>query len=182
MIHDESGQRFFDVDVIGTRSFSVYAFGVTVFLLVKPPGYEVDEQNPDSLIPIDTAGLGVEDDIVGARIVPIFTNRTENIQNRTISITIDSVDRRIIPIPPGARRVQIFSNEPLPEALPWLVQFWTGRGAFASRPDLGIIDFQPGQSKTAIIEIPNASAISIGTLINPPPVPTGFTLIFEVEP
>jgi len=37
MVHDESGQRFFDVDVIGTRSFTVYAFGVTVFLLVKPP-------------------------------------------------------------------------------------------------------------------------------------------------
>ena len=180
MIHDESGQRFFDVDVIGTRSFTVYAFGVTVFLLVKPPGYEVDEQNPDSLIPIDANGLGVEDDIVGARIVPIFTNRTESIQNRTISITIDAVGRTIVPIPPGARRVQIFSNEPGPALLPVILQFWFGRGSFGSRPDLGIIDWEPGQSKTAMVEIPNASAISINVL-GIPPVPTGFILIFEVE-
>jgi len=181
MIQDESGQRFFDVDVIGNRSFTVYAFGVSVFLLVKPPGYEVDSQNPDSLIPIDAGGLGVEDDVVGARIVPVFTNKTENVQNRTISITIDDRGRYVVPIPPGARTVQVFSNEPDPAALPWRLDFWYGRADVGSRADLGAIDWEGTQSKTAVIAIPNASSISIQSDLVPA-VPTGFTLIFEVEP
>ena len=183
MVHDESGQRFYDVDVIGSRSFSVYAWGVSVFLLVKPDGYEVDAQNPEGSEPI-LSDVGVEDDVVGARVLPIFTNLTENQQNRTITITIDpavSVARRIIPIPPGARRVQIFSNEPDPGAVPWEMDFWTGRAALGTRPDLGIIDWEPGQAKTSMVEIPNASAIAIRPL-DPGARATGFSLVFEVEP
>jgi len=184
MVHDESGQRFFDVDVIGNRSLSVYAWGVSVFLLVKPDGYEVDAENPDSNEILDSGFLGFEDDVVGARVVPVFTNRKENLQNRTISITIDTANppgpiERIIPIPPGARRVQIFSNEPDPGAVPWLVQFWYGRAAGGTRPDLGIIDWEPGQSRTPIVDIVNSSAIAIQPR-GPAPA-TGFTLVFEVE-
>jgi len=182
MVHDESGQRFYDVDVIGNRSLNVYGWGVSVFLLVKPDGYEVDEQNPEGNAEIFT-DTGTEDDIVGARVLPVFSNITDNKQNRTISITIDPADsnaNRIIPIPPGALRVQIFSNEPLPEAVPWVMNFWTGRAALGTRPDLGLIDWQPGQSKTAIVEIPNASAIAIRPV--GPAVATGFSLVFEVEP
>lgn len=182
MVHDESGQRFYDVDVIGNRSLNVYAWGVSVFLLVKPDGYEVDAQNPDGNLEI-ISDVGVEDDIVGARVLPVFSNITENQQNRTITITIDPADSlaaRIIPIPPGSKRVQIFSNEPDPGAVPWVLQFWTGRAALGTRPDLGVIDWQIGQAKTAMVEIPNASAISI--LPNGAAPATGFSLVFEVEP
>jgi len=186
MVHDESGQRFYDVDVIGNRSMNVYAWGVTVFLLVKGDGYEVDEQNADSIRELTgPQDVGYEDDVVGARVLPVFSNITDNIQQRTISITIDpAVDpgvRRIIPIPPGAITVQVFSNNPLPGAVPWSLSFWTGRAnsAGAARPDLGTIDWEPGQEKTAIYRIPNASAIAISATGGPA---TGFSFVFEVEP
>ena len=182
MVHDESGQRFYDVDVIGSRSFSVYAWGVSVFLLVKPDGYEVDAQNPGANEQI-VSDVCVEDDIVGARVLPVFSNITDNHQNRTITITIDPADtqaRRIIPIPPGAITVQVFSNEPDPGAVPWSLEFWTGRAATGTRPDLGFIDWQIGQAKTAVVSIPNASAIAIRPGALAPA--TGFSLVFEVEP
>lgn len=184
MVHDESGQRFYDVDVIGSRSMNVYAWGVTVFLMVKGDGYEVDAQNPDlNYSFIDDNG--VENDVVGARVLPIFSDVTLNLQQRTITVSVDlSTEpnlRRIVPIPPGAKTVQIFSNEPDPESVPWLLEFWTGR-ASGLRPDLGIIDWEPGQSKTSIYEIPNASAIAIRSTAVPAPQTTGFSLVFEVEP
>jgi hypothetical protein len=182
MVHDESGQRFYDVDVIGSRSLSVYAWGVSVFLLVKDNGYEVDAQNPGGNEQI-LSDICVEDDVVGARVLPVFSNITDSQQNRTITITIDPADsfaRRIIPIPPGSRRVQVFSNEPDPGSARWDVEFWTGRAALGTRPDLGFIDWQAGQAKTAVVEIPNASAIAIRPRALAPA--TGFSLVFEVEP
>lgn len=189
LIHDESGGRFFDADIIGNRSFSIYGWGATVFLLVKQNGYEVDEQNPDANLSLDGNGTGVEDDLIGGRIVGIFTNRTESFQNRTLSITIDPSQfgaqslPRIVPIPPGARRVQIFSTAPTPAAL-WQLDFWYGRslGGGGARPDVGRIDFNAGQSRTSIVEIPNAPSIAI-TPTNPGVTPiTSFSLVFEVEP
>lgn len=183
MVHDESGQRFFDVDVIGSRSMDFYAWGVTVFLLLKDGGYEVDEQNPDSNLSITDVN-GVENDVVGARVLPVSKNITKNPQQRTITISVDlsteSLLRRIIPIPPGAKTVQIFSNEPDPESVPWILEFWTGR-ASGARPDLGIINWDAGQSKTSIYEIPNASAIAISSTAIPAPATTGFSLVFEVQ-
>ena len=187
MVHDESGQRFFDADIIGNRSFSVYGWGATVFLMVKPDGYEVDAQNPDSIVPLTGNDAGVEDDCVGGRIVGIFTNRTESIQNRSLSITIDPSNfgaaevRRIVPIPPGSRRVQIISTDPLADTR-WLLEFWYGRCSSVTRSDVGRIQFNAGQSRTSIVEIPNAASISI-TPTNPPATPiTSFSLVFEVEP
>ncbi len=187
LVHDESGGRFFDVDVIGTRSFTVYGWGATVFLLVKPGGYEVDSQNPGANRDLTGNGVGVEDDLVGARVVGVFTNRTENTQNRSLSITIDPSNfgaqqlARIIPIPPGARRVQIFSTLPTPAAL-WRADFYYGRALGALRPDIGRIDFNAGQSRTSIIDIPNAPSIAL-TPTNPAITPiTSFSLVFEVEP
>ena len=189
MVHDESGQRFFDVDVIGNRSFSIYAWGVTVFLLVKPGGYEVDEQNPGANATLTGNDLGVEDDLIGARVVGIFTNRTESIENRTLTIRIDpsafggGALPRVIPIPPGARTVQIFSHEPLPGP-DFRVDFWYGRGLSFLGPGLpgvGRIDFNAGQSRTSIIEIANSPSIAI-TPLNPAAPITSFSLVFEVEP
>src|SRR5690606_27017691 len=81
MVHDESGQRFTDVDVIGTRSMNLYGFGVTVFALIKEDGYEIDRQRNDQ-IPL---GPGILDQsLVGARIIPIQRNDTKNVNNRTV--------------------------------------------------------------------------------------------------
>lgn len=182
MVHDESGQRFFDVDVIGSRSMAVYGWGVTVFLLTREDGYEVDSQNKDSIRELGETAFAVEDDVVGARVLPIFSNKSQNNSNRTLSVFIDpSVNRDglIIPIPPGSKTVQIFSNEPTPGA-GWVSEFWFGRSG-AIRPTLGIIDFETGQSKTAIIEIPNAPSIIIEPR-NAAVPPAGFSLVFEVEP
>jgi len=182
MVHDESGQRFFDCDVLGNRSFSVYGWGVTVFVLIKSPGFEFDEQNPQTN---ETRADGYEDDVVGARIVPIFSNKTDNVENRTIGITIDpsfSVGNgRIIPVPPGARKVQIFSNNPDPAAAGFEAEFVYGRVDPSARNDVGTIDFIAGQSKTAIIDIPNAPSVAIIPTNAASPV-TGFSLVFEVDP
>jgi len=182
MVHDESGQRFFDVDVLGNRSLSVYGWGVTVFVLIKRPGFEFDEQNPQVN---SVQASGYEDDIIGARIVPIFTNKTESVQNRTISITIDPAEfvglPRIIPVPPGSRKVQIFSNNPDPAGAGFQAEFLYGRIDPAIRSDVGTIDFIAGQSKTDIISIPNAPSIAIRPRNNLAPL-TGFSLVFEVEP
>lgn len=186
MVHDESGQRFFDADIIGNRSFSLYGWGATVFLLVKPGGYEVDAENPGANTPLTGNDTGVEDDLIGGRVVGIFTNRTESFQNRSLSITIDppafGALPRIIPIPPGARSVQIFSTAAGPLSALWRLDFWYGRALSGSRPDVGRIDWDGAQSRTQIVEIPNAPSIAI-TPLNPGITPiTSFSLVFEVEP
>lgn len=186
MIHDESGQRFFDADVIGNRSFSVYGWGATVFLLVKENGYEVNAQNPAANPALSGGSSGVEDDLIGGRIVGIFNNRTESVQNRTLSITIDPSQfpgqPRIIPIPPGARTVQIFSTAQPPLDALWRLQFWYGRAPSATRSDVGDIDWNPGQSRTQIVQIPNAPSIAIDPSAAPIPPTASFSLVFEVEP
>ena len=184
MIHDESGQRFVDFDVIGNRSVNFYAWGVTLFILVKPEGYEVDAQNPGEPLPFNE--YGYENDAVGCRVLPVLSNITENPQNRTVSVSINgAVDvgvRRIVPIPPGARMLQIFSNEPNPGAVPWECEFWMGRSnsSALANPGLGVIDWVPNESKTEIVTIPNASAVAIRPLAAT--VETGFSLVFEVQP
>lgn len=185
MVHDESGQRFFDADIIGNRSFSLYGFGVTVFLLVKEDGYEVNFQNPDSLIPLTGNAGGVEDDLIGARVVGLFSNRTESIQNRTLSVSIDPAatgpNAVIIPVPPGSRKVQIFTD-PTPVVADWRLEFYYGRALDSGAPGVGVIDINAGQAKTDIIDIPNAPSIAIRPL-NPGATPiTNFFLVFEVEP
>jgi len=188
LVHDESGGRYFDADVIGNRSFSLYGWGATVFLLVKEDGYEVDAQNPEANTPLTGNDAGVEDDLIGGRIVGIFTNRTESIQNRTLSITIDpsrfgaAALPRIVPIPPGAKSVQIFSTASGPLDPLWRLQFWYGRALAGGRPDVGTIDWNGTDSSTRIVGIPNAPSIAI-TPINPGITPTtSFSLVFEVEP
>ena len=186
MVHGESGQRFFDADVIGNRSFSLYGWGATVFLLVKQDGYEVDAQNPSANTPLTGSDTGVEDDLIGGRVVGIFTNKTESIQNRSLAITIDppafGAQPRIVPIPPGAKRVQIFSTAPGPLTALWRLDFWYGRALSGARPDVGRIDWTGPQSRTSIVDIPNAPSIAI-TPLNPGITPiTSFSLVFEVEP
>lgn len=183
MVHDESGQRFYDFDVIGNRSATFYAWGVTVFALIKNGGFEVDEQN---LQVNEIQATGYQNDIVGARVLPVSTNVTESMQMRTISVVIDpsvSIGRgRCIPIPPGSKRVQIFSNNPDPAGDGFFAQFVFGRvDPGGNRADLGDVEFIAGLSRTGIVSIPNAPQIAILTGDGDGPV-TGFSVVFEVEP
>lgn len=178
LVHDESGGRYFDVDVIGTRSFAVYAFGVTVFLLIKPIGYEVNPSN-DALNEPIVSTVMVEDDIVGARVLPIATNVKQNRDLRTITAVTDVGDGVIfVPIPPGSLKVQIINHDDSVEAALWTIDFIYNRATAGTRVDMGKIDMIPGLARTPVLEIPNVPAISFtapgGTL------PTQWSLIFEV--
>lgn len=181
LVHDESGGRYVDVDVLGTRSMSVYGFGATVFLLIKPIGYEVDPSNTGNNEPLESE-IGFEDDLVGARILPVKTNTTQNRSQRTITvITVASGGTRTsVPIPPGALTVQVFNHDSPATAALWSIVFNYNRIAPGIRSDLGFIDMIPGLSRSRVIEIPNAPAIQFGSAPNNPP--TQWSIVFEVAP
>ncbi|MHC4433707.1 MAG: hypothetical protein ACYTBS_17850 [Planctomycetota bacterium] len=155
MAFDESGQRFYDVDVMGNRSLDIYAWGVTAFILApgnfyegrpEQAAYEVSTQNGGLPTP-QTAFEGlVEDSIIGVRIVPIVINSTQNTENRTITVVTPArpEDTRI-PIPPGTLRVQVICHEDPTIAATYTIRFDAGDdGTFLGRSDLGIIDINPG--------------------------------------
>jgi len=185
MAFDESGQRFYDVDVIGNRSMDIYAWGVTAFIL--GPGnngtdqgfYEVNRGSGGDLPQQGLSGL-VEDALIGIRIVPIAINSTQNTENRTVTIVVPNDADSIIPIPPGALRVQAICRDGAAAAATFTLRFDTGNdGTAVMRTDVGILDINPGQSRSDLVLIPNASQI----IIEPggSPVSTGWSFIFEVE-
>lgn len=111
MIHDESGGRYVDVDIIGTRSLSFYGFSATVFIMI--PGttgsYEVSQSTPANNTQL--TGL-VEDAMVGARVVPYAFPRNNFDPNiTTVSVCHDGTAEEscIVPIPPGSRTVQVLN-------------------------------------------------------------------------
>lgn len=172
MIHDESGQRFFDVDVVGTRSFNFYGFGVTVFALIKEEGYEINRQ-------VDTNqtfnGL-VDQSVVGARIIPIRTNSTQNPNNRTVTIARSAAEVTVyVPIPTGAKEAQVFCIDGAAVFSASLVRFVTadvlslgGVSVAGVNGSQGAIDPEPGKSHSSIYRIPNANAIQISAPIGNP--------------
>ena len=162
MVFDESGQRFVDVDVLGTRSMNLYGFGVTVFALIKEEGYEIDRQRDDNR----PLGPGIVDQgIVGARIVPIRSNDTKSINNRTVTIISPTgpAEPTIVPIPPGAKRVQGYTSPPGADTQS--IFFATVdplNPGTAIDTSQGSIDFPPTpEARTALYDIPNANAIVI---------------------
>lgn len=162
MIFDESGQRFVDVDVIGTRSMNFYAWGVTVFALIKEDGYVINRQ-------VDTnAALGpglIDQGIVAARIIPLQRNETNNVNNRSVTVrTPSGASTTVVPIPPGALTVQGITSPSTPAAAHVLVNFFNMDpldplfGVFGA---MGNIDFLTTQSDLQVV--PNANAIVIFT-------------------
>lgn len=166
MVSDESGQRFVDADVCGTRTFNLYGFGVTVFALIKEDGYEIDRQSDNN--PVLGPGL-LDQSVIGSRVIPISANATASPANRTVTMTTNSGDRVSVPIPTGARRVQGYVNIPNPEADAITVNFSMedplnippiGVGVFGGRQ--GKIDFSDGAlNRTSIYDVPNANCIVI---------------------
>ncbi len=163
LVQDESGGRFFDVDMLGTRSFSIYAFAVTVFILLPEApdgtqlGREVDSFNPDQSL-VGVQGT-VEDSFCAARVIPIFQNATQITDNITRTVTVLAGTTGFIEIPPGTTRVQIrssFDTTVLP--LDYLVAFSVAPTLTAANA-LGAIFFIPGTVETDSIEVPNAKFI-----------------------
>ncbi len=187
MVFDESGQRFFDVDVLGNRSFDIYAWGVTAFVLM-PGNFDEPDQtsyqvNPGSGGDLPQASLGgiVEDALIGVRIVPIVINSTQNDENRTIGVVTGNVAPTRVPIPPGAKKVQVISTETPLIAASYDIRFDAGDdGTFAGRSDLGVIDINAGQTRSDEILIPNAVQI-IFTPGAGSPAAAGWSLVFTVE-
>ena len=187
MVFDESGQRFYDVDILGNRSFDVYAWGVTFVLgpanaatVPDQSFYQVNPGTGGNLPQTALAGL-VEDSIIGVRIVPIVSNSTQNPENRTITVLTNNVDDTRVPIPPGTRKVQIISHESALVAAAYSIRFDAGNdGTFIGNANMGFIDINAGESKSDIILVPNAAQIvfSPGALA---PAVAGWSLIFTVE-
>jgi len=179
MVHDESGQRFFDVDCLGARNVNVYAWGVTVFALIKEEGYEIDrEQEQESL-----SGM-LDQSIMGARVIPIRTNFTQNPQNRTVTIDQPLQETAfVLPIPPGSKRVQVYCNDGRARFNEYAVQFINvdpvNPGASGAVGFAGVIEPDPGVAYSTIYRIPNSNAISFSRLgINP----ALWTVVFEETP
>lgn len=195
LIQDESGGRYFDVDVLGNRSFDVYAWAVTTFILV-PGNFGTDQGGYEVLRVPTPPGAGVnpaplqqlsglvEDSIVGARVVPIAINSTQNTDQRTITILTGNIAAGAtrVPIPPGAKTVQVISHEVLGPAQNYRIFFDAGDdGTFVGRSDLGIIDLNPGTRSSDPVLIPNAAQIVFEPFAPDPPPINGWSLIFTVE-
>lgn len=197
LIQDESGGRYFDVDIMGNRSFDVYAWAVTTFILVPgnggtdQGGYEVlrvptppgATTNP---APLQTLSGLVEDSIVAARVVPIVINSTQNEDQRTITIVTGDVANGLtrVPIPPGAKTVQVISHEALSAAANqgYRIYFDAGNdGTFVGRSDLGLIDLNPGTRSSDPVLIPNAAQIIFDPFDPGLGAINGWSLIFTVE-
>jgi len=183
MIHDESGQRFVDVDALGTRSLGMYAFGVTVFALIKEAGYEIDRQRNDN--PPLGPGL-IDQSIVGVRIIQVRSDDTKNPSNRTVSVATPGAGfgPTAVPIPTGARRVKIYSLDGVAAVGTHTITFATVDPLDTTAPILGsqgFVDFLTlSPAATTIFDIPNSNAILITPSIAA--VPSLWSFAFEVTP
>jgi len=183
MVHDESGQRFVDVDALGTRSLGLYGFGVTVFALIKEAGYEIDRQRDDN--PALGPGL-IEQSVVGARIIPVRADDSKNPSNRTVSVRTAGAGSgpTAVPLPTGARRVKIYALDGVAAVGTHSLSFATVDPLDTTAPILGsqgAIDFLTlAPTNTPIFDIPNCNAILITPGIAALPALWSFS--FEVTP
>lgn len=187
MVFDESGQRFYDVDILGNRSIDVYAWGVTAFILApenagavpNQTAYEVNRGSGGNLPQQPFGGL-VEDAIIGIRIVPIVINSTQNVENRTITVTTTAGAPSRVPIPPGSRKVQVINHDGVTAAAGYTIQFDAGDdGTFGGTSTMGIININAGEAKSDVVLIPDSVQIIFDPAVGA--LPTAWSLIFTVE-
>lgn len=168
-VHDESGSRFFDMNIHGTASMSMYAFGVTTYILLPSAvidgnrvalGYEVNVQNQSSLI--DLRGV-VENTLATGRVVGLTQNDTKYTDHITRATTVPSGGTSRIRIPPGARCVTLQTTTRHPAAFTtgatYGIYFATEQGDRGTLNQIGRIELQPGQLNTGRILVPNATWI-----------------------
>ena len=179
-IHDASGMRQIDLDVLGTRSLSVYAWSATVFALVPATGYEVVASQLANVNQNRQFGGLVEDSIFAARITPAFSNISTPVTSRTIMVnltgTTDSECR--IPIPPGSRKVTVINHSTTGTDLDYTVTFDIGAPVSGTRGTTGRIVIDATSFRTDAIVIPNSTSILIDALGTA--TPATYSFIFEV--
>jgi len=182
-IFDESGGRFFDVDILGTRSFSFYAFGVTANILLPnaPDGSDISVEINAQATTQPALGPGlVEDSFAAARIIPIFQNATQIIDTITSTVTVPLGGVGSIQIPPGTTRVQLrtsFDRTAIPAD--YIIAFSAGP-AFTAPNSVGQIFVIPGTTETDTIEVPNANFITFVDSVGVPSLKT-WIATFTVE-
>lgn len=179
LIQDESGGRFIDVDVLGNRSFNIYAFAVTAFVLMPDNGYEVNFQNQS--MNANRAGL-VLDAMFSARVLPIALNETQNVDLDTQTIGLNGIPGSAarVPVPPGARFVQVINHSSLAAAQLYDINFDIGAPAGSTAiGDMGVIVLDPVTARTDQIRIPNSTLIRISGLVGA--AATRMSFVFSVE-
>lgn len=163
-VYDESGSRFYDVNIHGSESFSFYAWGVTTFILLPTLtdgtelGFEVDPVNREATPTL--AGTN-ENTLVTGRIIPTFQNVTQLEDQVTRTVTVPSNGSGTIAIPPGTRWVRLRANVlGVPPALTagYEINF-AGLPVTGRAPALGRISLVPGTLETGFIAVPNATFI-----------------------
>lgn len=166
---DESGGRTQDIDVIGTRTLTVYAYTVTVFALVPDDedAYEVTKPSnaassdpaviarinpplprepiPD---PVDSVNTFVfEDTLLAARVIPLslhsynpVTNHTTLTAQATRGYDANVGQYTVVPIPPGSLTVKIYpKNFNLAQQSLYRFYFDTARGYSAVLDSLATV-------------------------------------------
>lgn len=171
MVYDESGGRYFDVNIHGTSSFSFYGWGVTTFILLPSlngvaQGSEVDAINPGATPTFPDGGIA-ENTMATGRIIPTFQNVTQITDQATRTVSVGSGGTGFIQIPPGSRFVRIRANTigaviPLPATYRISFEYATG-GVDAS--SVGRISMLPGRLESARVAVPNATFLSF---VSPP--------------
>jgi hypothetical protein len=180
MVHDESGQRYFDVDCLGTRSLNLYGWGVTVFALINEEGYEVNRQGAEQE---QFIGL-LDQTIVGARVLPIRSNFTQNPQNRTVTVNFVPPDAAfVVPIPPGSKRVQVTCLDGPARFLENAVTMQNidpiNSGASGTNGAMGRILPEPGKPSSPIMRVADANTITVLRITQNP---TLWSFVFEETP
>jgi len=191
LVQDVSGGRYFDVDVMGTRSINVWAYGVTVFSMIPDGGYEV-RTSAGGQDPGPQQGFGglVEDSIVGARIFQMALEDGDQFKDQvTAQVRVDAdsdpptplspTGSVLVPVPPGAREVQGYCAAPGLNAqrLAYTSQF--DAGLALPQTSLGQIVLDPVTGRTpSPILVPNCNNIAFipqdGALLS------SFTLVWTV--
>lgn len=159
-IFDESGGRLYDFDVIGTRSFDLYAYGVTVFLLLpNTPNARIVDPTVRTQTPIPGPAI-VTDQLVSSRIIPVQGVSGENGEQLTIPVRVSSQGIVSVPIPPGSYQVQIYSATPgaVPGKLDYQISFDLGQDPaipIAVATNIGNIILDPAIERTSdLLTIP----------------------------
>lgn len=182
-IFDESGGRFFDVDILGTRSFSFYAFGVTASILLPnaPDGTQLGFEINAQATTQPQLGPGVvEDSFAAARIVPIFQNATQIVDSVTRTVEVLAGGASSLEIPPGTTRVQLrtsFDRTAIPAD--YVIGFSAAPTSSAAA-SLGQIFVIPGTTETDTIEVPNSKFIVFVDSVGAPSL-KNWIVTFTVE-
>jgi len=165
-VFDESGSRFYDVNIHGTSGFSFYGFGVTTSILLPqtvagvPLGSEVNAIDPGAT-PILLGGI--ENTLATGRIIPTFQNVTQITDQVTRTVTVPSAaagGSAFMPIPPGARAVRLRKST-VGAVLGATYFIGFSSAPSAARPAaLGVINRLVGRDETQLIAVPNATFIA----------------------